>query len=73
MESETNVGDTPAEVYEQVTLDLHHLQLPKLEQWGIVEYDKELKLATVAETIRPLDEYLRLTKQHDCQQVETFD
>lgn len=71
-ESKTYATDIPAEVYEQVASDLHHTQLPKLAQWGIIEYERELKLITIAETLRPLDEYLRLAKQHD-QQVEAHD
>lgn len=71
-ESKTYVTDIPAKVYEQIALDLHHTHLPKLAQWGIIEYEKDLKLITVAETLRPLDEYLHLTKQHDLQ-VETQD
>ena len=64
-ESETHVGDIPAEVYEEVAVDLHHTQLPKLTDGGIVNHDTDLKLATVAETIRPLDEYLHLAEQYD--------
>lgn len=72
-ESETQVTDIPAEVYERLASDLHHTQLPKLEEWGIVEYEDELNLITVAETVRPLDEYLHLAKQHDRQRAEPPD
>ena len=72
-ESESHVGDIPAEVYEEVAVDLHHTQLPKLAKWGIIDYNRDLKLATVAETLRPLDEYLRLAEQHDHKQVQTHD
>ena len=72
-ESESHVGDVPAEVYEEVAVDLHQTQLPKLAEWGIVDYDTDLKLATVAETLRPLDEYLRLAEQHDHQRVRLRD
>lgn len=71
-EAETDREDIPVKVYEQVALDLHHKQLPKLDQWGIIEYNTEVELITVAETLRPLDEFLRLAKQHD-QQSETQD
>lgn len=72
-ESETHVGDIPAEVYEQVALDLHHTQLPKLAEWGVIDYSKELNLVATADTLRPLDEYLHLAKQHDQQEVEIYD
>lgn len=64
-EAETHVGDIPAEVYEQVALDLHHTQLPKLSEWGVIDYNTEVNLVAVADTLRPLDEYLQLAMQHD--------
>lgn len=64
-EAETHVGDIPAEVYEQVALDLHHTQLPKLAELGVIDYNKEVNLVAVADTLRPLDEHLHLAKQHD--------
>lgn len=72
-ESETHATDVPAEVHERVASDLHHTQLPKLARWGIVEYEEELELITVAETLRPLDEYLHLAKRHDRRRVEAPD
>lgn len=72
-ESETHEADISAEVYERVALDLYHTQLPKLVEWGIVEHEEDLNLITVAETLRPLDEYLRLAEQHDRRQMETPD
>lgn len=72
-ESESHAGDIPAEVYEEVAIDLHHTQLPKLAEWGIIDYDTDRKLATVAKTLRPLDEYLRIAEQHDHKQVQTND
>lgn len=71
-ESETQAAEGPTESYEQVAVDLHHTQLPKLAQWGVIEYNTEMELITVAETLRPLDEYLQLAKQHD-QQEEPYD
>lgn len=64
-ESEAHVGDIPAEVYEQVALDLYHTHLPKLAEWGVIEYNKQVNLVALAGTLRPLDEYLHLAKQHD--------
>lgn len=64
-ECESNIGDIPAEVYDEVAMDLHHTHLPKLSEWEIIDYETEMKLATVVKTLRPLDEYLHLTEQHD--------
>lgn len=72
-ESEAHVADIPAEVYEQVALDLHHTQLPKLAEWDIIDYSKDLNLVAVADTLRPLDEYLHLAKQHEKQEVNIHD
>lgn len=72
-ESETHVGDIPAEVYEQVALDLHHTQLPKLAELGVVDYSKDLNLIAVTDTLRPLDEYLHLAQQHDSQETDKLD
>lgn len=72
-ESEAHMGDIPAEVYEQVALDLHHTQLPKLAGWGVIDYNRDLNLVAAADTLRPLDEYLHLAKQHDQQEAEIND
>lgn len=72
-ESEVHAADVSAEVYERVALDLHHIQLPKLVEWGVIDYNKRLRLVAVAESLRPLDEYLHLAKQHDQQQVKLHD
>lgn len=64
-ESDTHIGYIPAEVYEQVAVDLYHNQLPKLAEWGVIDYNREVNLVAVADTLRPLDEYLHIAKQHD--------
>ena len=64
-ESEDSPPNIPDEVYERVAIDLYHVQLPKLDEYGIVDYTEDRELITVAESLRPLDEYLHLAEQHD--------
>lgn len=52
-------------MYERVAIDLYHTQLPTLAQHGVIEYDEDKELIQLAETIRPLDEHLRLAEQQD--------
>lgn len=64
-ESDDSLPNVSDELYEQVAIDLYHVQLPKLDEYGIVDYTEDVELVTVAETLRPLDEYLRLAEQHE--------
>lgn len=64
-ETETDSVKPSNEVYKQVAVDLYHIQLPKLADWGVIDYNENLRLIRLAETIRPLDEYLRLAEQHE--------
>lgn len=64
-EAEPHKENLPADVYGQIALDLHHTQIPKLAEAGVIEYNKQEKLVALADTIRPLDEYLHLAEQHD--------
>lgn len=63
-ETESNSIETSDEVYERVAMDLHHTQLPKLMDWGVIDYEDDQELIRPADTLRPLDEYLRLAEQH---------
>lgn len=64
-EIETDSVKPSNEVYKKVVVDLYHIQLPKLADWGVIDYHKNLRLIRPAETLRPLDEYLRLAEQHE--------
>lgn len=64
-ETESNSVETSDEVYERVAMGLYHTQLPKLADWGVIDYDENLRLIQPADTLRPLDEHLRLSEQHD--------
>lgn len=72
-ESEATASEPSKELVEEVALDLYHTQLPKLAEADVIDYSKELQLIEVADTLRPLDEYLNLTKQHDKPQVRPRD
>ncbi|KTG10865.1 hypothetical protein AUR64_06675 [Haloprofundus marisrubri] len=55
----------PNEAVEQVRADLHHSHLPKLSDAGIVEYDADANVVTMAECTRPLDEFVEFTRQYE--------
>ncbi|QCJ47285.1 MULTISPECIES: DUF7344 domain-containing protein [Haloprofundus] len=55
----------PEEVTEQVRADLHHSHLPKLADAGIVDYDADANVVTMAGCTRPLDEFLEFTHQYE--------
>ena len=63
-ETATDPVETPKEVYKHVAMDLYQTQLPKLANWGVIDYNQDLQLIRPAESLRPLDKYLRLAEQH---------
>ncbi|WP_224447829.1 DUF7344 domain-containing protein [Haloprofundus salilacus] len=59
----------PEETLEQIHADLHHSHLPKLADAGIVDYDADANVVTMAECTRPLDEFLEFTRQYEQYQL----
>lgn len=50
----SSVGANPA----RVAADLHHVHLPKLDEEGVAEYDREAGVARLADNSDRLDRYL---------------
>lgn len=63
-ETEANSGAPSNEVYERIAVDLYHTQLPKLADFGVIEYENR-ELIQPADTLRLLDEFLYLAEQHE--------
>lgn len=59
-ENGTRVTDIPAEEMKDVYMELYHVHVPKMEEAGIVAYDQDRDLVTLAENADQLTPYLNL-------------
>lgn len=48
-EHEASVGDVSEDRVEAIRQELHHLHVPKLDELGFVDYDRERRVVTLAE------------------------
>lgn len=65
-ETDTDSVNPSTERYEEVAMNLYQTQLPKLADWGVIDYNQDVQLIRPPDTLRPFDEYLRLAEQHEC-------
>ena len=57
--------DPTADRYERVLTGLHHVQLPKLVDAGLVRYERDAETVTGMEAISQLTPYLELAMPED--------
>lgn len=57
-ETETGQSPPPARVRESVYTSLHQTHLPKLQEWGVVEYDREQNLVHVRPAVRVVGRHM---------------
>ncbi|MFP9190550.1 DUF7344 domain-containing protein [Natronosalvus vescus] len=56
--------DTPSfDWYQRILVDLHHRHLPYLCDFGLVRYDEETELVSLAIDRHVIDPYLKLAEQ----------
>ncbi|WP_459889587.1 DUF7344 domain-containing protein [Halostagnicola bangensis] len=62
-ENRTTVELVTEELSNRVYAGLHHADLPKLEDYGFIEFDRETGTVTLTEQGEHLDSYLEFAKQ----------
>lgn len=60
-EIEANVTPTPRDLRQSVYNSLHQTHLPKLDDFGIVNYDKDRKMVFLEEGAKELDVYMGIS------------
>lgn len=64
-ERDENVGDVPSDEIARITVSLDHAHLPRLEDSGILTYDREEREITAMDAIDRFRPYLELARSED--------
>jgi DNA-binding transcriptional ArsR family regulator len=64
-EQNQDIGDVPSDEVARVTVSLDHSHLPRLEDSGIVSYDREEREVTTTAAIERFLPYLDLARSED--------
>lgn len=70
-ENETTVEPTTEEMQNRVTAGMHHADVPKLEDYGFIEYDPETGRMTYTEQTEEIVPLLELAEQLEGDDFET--
>ena len=69
---ETGESPPPRSTRESVYNSLHQTHLPKLEELGVVRYDREAREVYPSERARDVDQYMRVVTSHGITWTELY-
>lgn len=64
-ESGGDIGNVPAEAITRAVVALDHVHLPRLEDYGVVTYDRDSAEIETGEGLKRLEPYLDLARDED--------
>lgn len=64
-ERDGDIGDVPSDEIARVTISLDHVHLPRLEDSGVLTYDREEREITARDAIDRFRPYLELARSED--------
>jgi predicted transcriptional regulator len=70
--AETGEDPAPRNVRQSVYVSLHQTHLPKLEELGVVDYDGDTKVVTLADAIDDVTVYMEVVPENDLSWAEYY-